>query len=257
MLLRIDPHAHLYDTYPVREWCDAAWRNLQLGPEVCGALIVVDRAGQDSLARLRREVPSFGVWNEAKVQPPDGVSEAGEVVWDGRRLAIIRGVQYVSVEKIEVLGLGVARSVPDGAPASELVDLIRREGGVACLPWSPGKWMGKRSRVVSNLMRAFSPGSLIFGDIAIRTTWGPFSLHLARARARRFAIANGSDPLPRAVDVREVGAFGVECEIDRMVGVEDLFADLIGPLLMQPDRFREWGRRNGLWRALSRFRSTL
>ena len=198
--VRIDLHAHLYDSYPLQAWCNAAARNLHIGPGVSGIVVVVDRAGQDSFQRFRDEVPSFGVWLEAKVQSPDNVSEAGMLSWEGKTLLIIRGVQYVSVERIEVLGLGVARSVPDGAPLTELVDLIRREDGIPCIPWSPGKWLGRRGQVISRVMGSFSPGTLTFGDITIRSVLGPPSLLLQRARKNRFAVLLGTDSLPRVQD---------------------------------------------------------
>lgn len=252
-LIRLDPHAHLYDSYPLRAWCDAAYNNLGQGEGVIAVVIVVDRSGQDSFARFRREAASFGLWREAPAQPPDDVSEVGTISWEGKSLCVIRGVQYVSVEKIEVLGLGVARSVPDGAPASELIDLIRREDGVACLPWSPGKWLGQRGRVVSRLMKSFSPGSLTFGDIAIRSLCGPPSLLLRRAKRREFSILSGTDPLPRSDDTELVGSFGLQFIAKGDGRVEDIFAEIIRPALIDPQCLQVWGRRNGPVTALKRF----
>lgn len=252
-LIRLDPHAHLYDTYPLRAWCDAAYHNLGSGDDVSAVVILVDRAGQDSFARFRREAASFGRWEEAAIQPPDDVPEAGRISWEGKSLSIIRGVQYVSVERIEVLGLGVARSVPNGAPASELIDLIRRESGVACLPWSPGKWLGNRGEVVSKLMQSFSPGSVTFGDIAIRSSWGPPSLLLLRAKRRNFSILCGTDPLPRGDDAKLVGSFGLEFTTNAAGKLEDIFEESIRPALLDPHAVRVWGKRNGPFLAMQRF----
>lgn len=252
-LIRLDPHAHLYDSYPLRAWCDAACTNLGHGEGVSAVVIVVDRAGQDSFARFRQEGVSFGVWREASVRPLDGVSEVGTFSWEGRILHIIRGVQYVSVEKIEVLGLGVGRSVPDGAPASELIDLIRQEDGVACLPWSPGKWLGERGHVIVKLMRSFSPSSLTFGDIAIRSSYGPPSLLLRRAQRRNFPILYGTDPLPGGSDVSLVGSFGVQFSANAHGTPEGIFAESIRPALLDPECLRIWGKRNDPLLALKRF----
>lgn len=255
-VVRFDPHAHLYDSYPVKEWCNAAYANLK-GSEGACVVIVVDRAGQDSFERLRREVPTFGTWYEAPLQSGDGVSEAGTIEWNQKRLHVIRGVQYVSVERLEVLALGVGRSVPDGAPAAELIDRIRREGGIACLPWSPGKWLGSRGTVVRRIMRGSSPREFVFGDIAIRTALGPCSLVLRRARRARFLVICGTDPLPDPRDATLVGSFGMQINVDTLPSNERLFSDLLAPALVGAIPCGPYGRRNGVARAVRRFISTL
>lgn len=255
-LVRFDPHAHLYDSYPLKEWCDAAYANAH-GPDATCVVIVVDRSGQDSFERFRREAPTFGSWQEAPLQSNDGLSEAGVFEWGTKKLHVIRGVQYVSVERIEVLALGVGRSVPDGAPAAELVDLIRREGGIACLPWSPGKWFGSRGAVVRRIMKDSSPRGLVFGDISIRTVLGPCSLLLRRARARRFLVVCGTDPLPDPRDASLVGSFGMQVDVDTLPSNERLFSDLIYPALQGERSCVPYGCRNGILRAVRRFISTL
>ena len=257
LTLRVDTHAHLYDAYPLREWCDAAARNLLVKDGSCGVVIVVDREGQDSFARFRAEANSFGRWHEAPVAVDDTVSEIGVVEWSDTRLIIARGAQYVSREKLEVLALGVARSVPDGAPASELVDLIRREGGLPCIPWSPGKWIGRRGRIVSSIVMETSPRALVLGDIALRSLGVPFSPLLWKARRRGFPILCGTDPLPRVPDHSLVGSFGVYFSIsEENPLLERLFPDYIRPAL-SAGLARQWGSRNSPVLAIRRFISTL
>jgi hypothetical protein len=216
------------------------------------AVIVVDRAGQDTFERFRLESSVFGVWREVPPQGEDCMSESGVIEWEDKSLIVIRGVQYVSLERIEVLALGAARSVPDGAPAGELVDLIHRERGIPCLPWSPGKWLGARGKVVRTIMKKMSPGALIFGDIAIRTKLGPCSFLLWRARRRRFVVAFGSDPLPKECDLDLVGSFGMQVRVDSEPTLETIFSDVIEPALLGDIPSVAWGQRNGVLRALQR-----
>lgn len=251
-VVRFDPHAHLYDCYPLKEWCEAAHRNLRGVDGIC-AVIVVDRAGQDSFERFRRESAAFGVWQEVLPQGEDRMSESGLIEWEDKALIVIRGVQYVSLERIEVLALGAARSVPDGAPSGELVDLIGREGGIPCLPWSPGKWLGARGKVVRRIMQETSPRALIFGDIAIRTILGPCSLLLWLAKRRKFLVATGSDPLPMACDLDLVGSLGMQVQVDTEPTTDCILSDVIQPALLGDMPCTEWGKRNGVLRALRRF----
>lgn len=245
---RIDPHAHLYDSFSTREWCQAAVRNLGGTAEVPAIVITVDRAGQDSLSRLRGDAPAFAdvsnIWE----------SKACSVSLDGCELIVIQGTQYVTSERIEVLSLGAQRAVPDGMTASEYVAIITEQGGLACLPWSPGKWLGSRGQVVRRLLDVTPPTILTVGDISIRSRLGPPSALLRYARGKGFAVLAGTDPLPRVEDERLVGSFGLEValEDESVASWENLKRALISPGSM-----RSWGERNSLPVAARRFLSSI
>ena len=276
--VRLDPHAHLYDSYSIREWCRAAFsnlggkspRNTPVGTtgapifrartpgaavvssaddganrDIAVVVIVVDREGQDSLARLRREVPSFADWNELW----DG--QAGRIEFDEGALTVIRGVQYVTSERIEVLGLGVERAAPDAMAASEYVSIITDGGGLACLPWSPGKWLGARGKVVRRMLDGTPSTILTVGDISIRSHLGPPSALLRYARQKGFSVLSGTDPLPRVQDQSLVGSFGLEFSADG----DDALACWTGlkNALVAPQSLKPWGRRNSAGTALQRF----
>jgi hypothetical protein len=250
-LVRIDTHAHLYDAYSVRAWCYAAFRNLGGGPEVTPVVFVVDRDGQDSLARLRREVPSFAEWQDLW----DG--RAGAVRLGGGSLFIVQGVQYVTSERIEVLGFGVERVCPDGSPASEYISRIEELDGLACLPWSPGKWLGSRGEVVRTLLDTKPVATLLAGDISMRSRVGPPSSLLSYARRKGVVILFGTDPLPGTRDEELVGSFGVEvalaCSPEKVLSSWSALKDAI----LLPGSRTTWGSRNSPARAALRFFSSL
>lgn len=246
-VIRIDPHGHLYDMYPTRSWCLAAMRNLGGGSNAEKMVVVVDRKGQDSFKRLSREVPQFGTWVLLEGE------DAGIVSVDGQSFTVVRGVQYVAQERIEVLGLGIGRTVDDLLPASELVSEVLSRGGIACLPWSPGKWLGRRGRVVNGLLRMFDANQLALGDIAIRSTGGPYSSILSSAVKKGRRVLYGTDPLPSARDAELVGAFGVELSGDfspeTREGIRSILRSLLDPArLVTPH-----GRRNSPIQAGFRF----
>ena len=104
-LIRLDPHAHLYEHYCLADWIEAAILNLAPDNDAERAVIIVDRQGQDSFARIEREISEIGSWRVA--QPVSGSNTDainGVVTFKDKTLNVIRGVQYVSAEKIEVLG---------------------------------------------------------------------------------------------------------------------------------------------------------
>lgn len=245
--VNIDSHAHLYDSYSSKTWCEAALANLGSGSVV----VVVDRKGQDSCARLALEVPAFASWKEL----PGGLG--GVVSWPhAQSLIIVRGVQYVARERIEVLGWGVGRTCDDGDCARDILAVIKKSGGLACLPWSPGKWIGKRGRVVQALLESHSPHDFVVGDIALRSSIGPYSLLLARAKRLGYSVVCGTDPLLRTEDETLVGSFGMTIIGEAPSASEDrvrwALARLGGGHGVEP-----YGRRNGVFRAVTRFLSAV
>ena len=242
--LRIDPHAHLYEKHSARAWCESAVRNLN-GE---GVVIIVDREGQDSFERLRREVPSFGAWTDVW----DGL--AGEIALPEGALLVIRGVQYVAAERIEVLGLGVRRTLSDRLPAAEYIKQILAQSGVPCLPWSPGKWLGARGRAVKAILDGNVPTSLTVGDISLRSVLGPPSALLRYAQAKGFVVLQGTDPLPRAADEELVGSFGVEVDV---AGKRPLTWDDVRAGLLSTAAVKGRGRRNSPIAAVRRFIDSL
>ena len=250
-LLRIDTHAHLYDSYSVKEWCEAAVRNLRGSGDSTSIVFVVDREGQDSLARLRREVPSFGDWQELW----DG--QAGIAHLGNGSLVIVQGVQYVTSERLEVLGFGVERVCPDGSPATEYISRISELAGLACLPWSPGKWLGSRGKVVRNLLDTKTATMLLVGDISMRSRVGPPSPLLRYARSRGFTVLFGTDPLPAKSDEELVGTFGVELVLKR--SSEEVMRSWNGlkEEVLSAGNILGWGGRNSPLQATRRFLSSV
>jgi hypothetical protein len=243
--VRFDPHVHLYDCYSLKRWVESAITNLtKEDPDILPVVFVVDRDGQDSFARLRREIPLMGDWEEH----PDGRS--GIITVISGKLLVIRGVQYVSKENLEVLGLGVSRRVADGAPASDLIEMILEEGGVPCLPWSPGKWLGKRGRLVRRLLETHSVNTLTVGDIAMRTFFGPPSSLLRFARGAGFSMLYGTDPLPRPGEESLVGSFG---RAIKKMPEGELVPAILESLFKGAEALRTCGRRNSPLRAALRY----
>lgn len=246
--LRIDPHAHLYDTFALREWSHAAIRNLRGSAEVPAVVIVVDRDGQDSIARLKGDGVAFA--DVADALEGRGVSLSYE---DGD-LTVVQGTQYVTSERIEVLALGVQRAAPDRMTAAEYISIITEQGGLPCLPWSPGKWLGSRGGVVRRVLDTTPSTVVTVGDISIRSSLGPPSALLRYARSRGYSVLSGTDPLPRVEDERLVGSFGVEVSLEENA---PLSWEAIKNAFISPGATRSWGRRNSLPLAAKRFISSL
>ncbi len=127
---------------------------------------------------------------------------------DSRLLHLLPGRQIVAAEKIEVLALCTDALFADGLPAAELIRAIRQKNGVPVLPWSPGKWLFRRGKVIAALLRDFTPQDLLLGDVSLRPQGWPLPLLMRRGRRLGYAIISGSDPLPFSGEEKLFGSCG-------------------------------------------------
>ena len=125
---------------------------------------------------------------------------------------LVAGRQIVTRERLEVLALTRDLDVPDGLPVHEVLAEIKRQGAVAVLSWSPGKWFFGRGKIVQDLIDASPPDAFLLGDTSLRPTCWPMPALLRKAAQRGFKIIAGSDPLPLAGEERFVGTYGFTCQ---------------------------------------------
>lgn len=257
-IVRLDPHAHLYDCYSLVEWVTAAIRNLAGGPDTYRMVIVVDRAGQDSFARFRRESSIFRGWYEVPVAEGSSSETLAAIVSTGDcSLTVIRGVQYVTEERIEVLGFGVPRTIEEGAPCKAVIESILKSRGVPCIPWSPGKWLGRRGYIVKRMLESYAATELVFGDIAMRSCLGPPSNILSRARRAGYLVLPGTDPLPRVEDSSLVGSYGVQIDLAQLPPADICPTMLVRYFLSDSAQVTVWGYPNRPVEAIRRFIATV
>lgn len=256
MRLLADTHVHLYPEFPLASVFAHALGNLAPGTDDRAAIFLAERAGEHGYRGLvAGEVALPDGW---RVDEVAGGGAAWLVNDTQERLLVVPGRQFVSAERIEVLGLGRDLDEPDGAPAAGLLDAIRSAGGVPVLPWSPGKWLGARGRIVSALAAGAEPGTLLIGDIAMRPRFLPPPAPMRAAAARGLGLLAGTDPLPLPGDEAVIGRYGVAIPFDPDRPLEGLLAELsrpsprcevVGRRAPLPESLRRWlalRRRRGL-----------
>jgi hypothetical protein len=204
----VDTHAHLYPCYDVDRFFAAARRNLSRiasGRDVCArVLCLTERATENAFADLRGERLRPRGWHVVHCPDRTAVRVAAE---DGFELMVVAGRQVVTQEGLEVLALGVTVAIPNGLAGRETIDRTRALDGLPVLPWSPGKWIGRRGRLVRALIETAAPGQLLLGDVALRPRPSPEPRLLTLGRRRGFTLLAGSDPLPLAGEERHVGRY--------------------------------------------------
>lgn len=121
---------------------------------------------------------------------------------------LIAGHQVVTAEGLEVLGLCVEPQLPDGLTISEAITAVNSHGGVAVIPWSPGKWIGKRGRILNSMLESSDASALLLGDIYMRPRWFPRPSEFKAWEKRGGRVVLGSDPLPLDGEEEIVGRCG-------------------------------------------------
>lgn len=214
-MILADTHVHLHDLFDPGVWLDAALTHFDARvaafpddrpPRLL--LCLTDPAGQASDRKLVEETRDTGAWH---LSWGTGSLHVEAERKDGRRIAILPGRQIVSREGLEVLALNCRLTVPDRQhTASALIDLVLESDGLPVLPWSFGKWLGRRGRVVEALLEQRT--NFLLADNGNRWPERPLPKLLRRGEGQGIPVLAGSDPLPlRGQEVR-VGSCGIVAE---------------------------------------------
>ncbi len=130
-------------------------------------------------------------------------------------LYVFAGRQIVTRERLEVLALTTDAPLRDGRGLRETVDDVLARGALTVLPWSPGKWLLERGRVLRGLFatlpRETHGGRLLLADSTLRPRGFPAPRLIAQAYALGSSVVAGSDPLPLPGEERIVGSYASRC----------------------------------------------
>ena len=244
----VDTHVPIYPGHDPAAVVRNGWVNLQrsIAPGAVPAdeaivLCLAERSDCHAFAELaggRATIPG-GIAVEA-VDPLRAVRCRGP---EGLDAWIVAGRQIRTRERLEVLALTVDEAFPDGLEMGEAVGRVRAAGGIPVLPWSPGKWTGRRGAVIRETIDQASPGEVLLADSSLRPRgWRGDGL-LRRAASRGLGVVAGTDPLPLPGEEYVAGACG--CAIDRPLRADEPAASLADALATLRGAARPIGRRRG------------
>lgn len=207
MRTALDTHVHLHPFYDLAPAFAAARERLirAAGPGGAAGLCLTEASGCrafDALCDGSLAVPGWAV-----VPAADGLALRLNPVTGGEGLWVVAGRQIVTRERIEVLALGCGAAVPDGLAAEDAIGRVRAAGALPVLPWAPGKWFGRRGRLVASLMDRPGPSVLVLADTALRPVGWPTPVLIRRGMREGFRVLAGSDPLPLAGEEGRIGRF--------------------------------------------------
>ncbi|MBX7144244.1 MAG: hypothetical protein K1X79_07315 [Oligoflexia bacterium] len=213
MYLVADTHVHLYDCYDLRALFLGAMDRLEQyareivpNADCARAIFLTERSGSYYFDRLRDE-PHKVLGSEFRVGTTEDRLCLRVVADNGGSLLVFSGRQIATKERLEVLALMSDAQFEDGDTFEVSLRRVIDCGALAVIPWSLGKWWGRRGQLLSEVVKLAKPGEIALGDCVRRSRLALPHRLFAAARDRGLAVLCGSDPLPFAGQEAVVGTY--------------------------------------------------
>ena len=251
-----DGHVHLHQAHSVEMTLSSALANfsmveraLSLDGPVARFLFLTESHGTtgfEQLAEMANRQQSTTSLSLERTREPATLWIADT---NGQGFYVVAGRQIVTAERLEVLALGYRQPYPDGLPINKVLEELSNASCLRVLPWGAGKWLGRRGRIVEEIVRSPHPAPLFLGDNANRPWFWPLPDVFRAATALGIRNLPGSDPLPFPDQERKAGAFGFY--LPGTVAENQPFAS-IHKLLSAPEaRPQPYGRLENLFNFLN------
>ncbi len=218
MLIACDTHVHCYQFEQLPQLLDHAVKNFNRWVPSADAHVLfftdgfVDRTWLKLQDVIQGDMQS-GAW-AFTMSSQSGLIEAKR---DGLTMFLAPARQVNAAGRLEMLLLGRDKELVDKQPANELIEKYA-DDYVLVSPWGVGKWLGKRGRVLVDLIN-HSKKPFALGDNGGRPFFWPvphfsFIRALSKGKSGKLVkkilpILNGTDPLPVAGEISRVGSYGV------------------------------------------------
>jgi hypothetical protein len=202
---------HIYPGYSLRDFFYSAKSNLenclesaaQDTAQIAKVLCLAERSDCNFFAGLAERISQINDLSCKETKENNSLS----IGIEQSEILIIAGRQIVTAERLELLALGLSEVIDDGMPFSETLQIVNQLGAIAVLPWSPGKWMFRRKRIVESLLRSTQPSELYLGDTSLRPDLFREPELFELAASLRFSILAGTDPLPLKNEELRTGSY--------------------------------------------------
>ncbi len=232
----------------IQDVLDSAHRNLarfhtpSQRRQSVGVLFVADPEGVQGYERLAGFCDSGGA--ERRLDWAVSNTDSRSITLQhssGFSIIAVRGQQLITREGLEVLGIGHSRRLKSGETLAKIVQQVRGSGGRPILAWGVGKWLGRRGRLISELIvsEGGRSGITLVDNGGRPWCWSRVS-QFDIAKERGIRILAGSDPLPLRREENRIGSFcyshGLKCKsgesildaFDRVLDSSDEVGQIVG-----------------------------
>lgn len=219
-LILVDGHVHFHRGFEAGPFLDSAHENFRdvarrmaSDASFVGVLLLTEGPGENGFERLVAQVNQQNETKEGVTSPwsTQDTEEHISVRFTAEAHApilVVAGRQIPTRDRLEVLAIGTRREFEEGKRIRALIQDVTRAGALPVIPWGAGKWMGRRGRLVDELITDPDLPPFFLGDSGNRPQFWPRPGQLRRAEEEGIGILSGSDPLPFSGEARRVGGFG-------------------------------------------------
>jgi hypothetical protein len=213
-LTLIDTHVHYYPFCTFPEYFDAAYSNMQAAAKQINSFLPFTSIlclletqtshWYQELLGIATSTKQIGNW---QLESLDSDQLLRLTKNNENELLLVPGKQIITSENLEVLIIGVTDEIPHKIPVKFYIEKYS-DSHLVIIPWGVGKWLGKRGRIVSNLIQQHSNHKFALGDNSGRATAWKYVPQFNQARQTGINILAGSDPLPISGQYKKVASYG-------------------------------------------------
>jgi hypothetical protein len=216
-LILADAHVHIYNCFSLEQFLNSAFNNFK-----------------KTVAKLPHQIPSYSLlfltetsdnnwfktlveyaekqqkvedWNFYKTSETESIYAENS---QSQGMYLIAGRQIITSENLEVLALITDQTFSDGSSLQDTIQAVREAGGLPIVPWGFGKWLGRRGKVLNNLLNSDDSSPLFLGDNGGRPIFWRRPSYFQLAEDKGLRVLPGSDPLPIASESTRPGSFGFQ-----------------------------------------------
>lgn len=252
--LLIDSHVHIHPSFDLSVTLKRAFINYSdFRMDSLGVMFLVERSG-DRLFDYLTDKATVGMPVGSISLSLTGNRESLLLTESGSKtkMVLVAGRQIVTQERLEVLSVGSTTEPSRELTLEQAIEFSRTHSAFPILPWSPGKWIGKRRVPLDQALRRWQSSELAIGDIGMRPWIFPELGFMKKARLAGYQVLAGSDPLPLSGEEGQIFRYASFMQLPKPVELEEVWPEIKRCLNYNEGQFRTVGRRNGLIKALTR-----
>ncbi len=225
-MIFIDGHVHVWPTYDLKLFFEAAFTNfnavatpLRAASSSLYVLMVAELPGLEMFCTLTENLKKQ---EQAGTGPALLRTQPGQGILLSHKnfsspMLLVPGKQLVTSELLEVLSFMSVRTISPGLTLPETVNAVLSAKGIAVLPWGAGKWLGKRGSIMKRYLAVSGTGKrrgVLLGDNGNRPWFWPKSGIYRFARLAGTSVLPGTDTLELKHDFQRVGSFGAWLDVN-------------------------------------------
>ncbi len=207
-----DAHVHIYDCYKLEQFLDSALENFLKFSANFSVLLLTETSNDHyfkTLLEFAQQQKTIQGWKFHETSEPESIYAEN---CQGKGIFLVAGRQIVTSENLEVLALMTNQIFEDNLSLQETIKTVIKAGGLPILPWGFGKWLGRRGKLLKNLLNLDESPRLFLGDNGGRPVFWPRPKYFQLAEAKGWQVLPGTDPLPLAWESSRPGSFGFKIQ---------------------------------------------